>query len=439
MIAAFSAKGSPVVAINKLNENQLYKKVGWRLIPILLIAYTFAYLDRVNIGFAKLQMLSDLHFSETVYGLGAGLFFIGYFLFEVPSNLILAKVGARVWMARIMVTWGIISACTMLVKTPLMFYTLRFLLGFAEAGFFPGIIYYLAVWYPEQRRGRIYALFMTGIAIAGVIGNPLSGWILQSSAGYSGLAGWQWLFLIEALPSIIIGLVLFVYLDDNITAARWLTPREKQLLLANLQPKIKPQTTTKFTLRQIFFNPQVWQLSLIYFCFSIGLYGVSFWLPSLIKDAGVNNELQIGLLTAIPYGCAIIAMLLVGHSSDLRHERRWHLAIPALIGGLSLYASTSFTNNLIFSMILLSIATAAILSIIPLFWSLPTTTFSGMMVASAIAWINSVGNLAGFVSPYVVGYLKDSTGSMRSGLNFVCWALTIGAWLVLWFKPRRNY
>jgi MFS family permease len=320
-----------------------------------------------------------------------------------------------------------------------MFYTLRFLLGFAEAGFFPGIIYYLAVWYPEQRRGRIYALFMTGIAIAGVIGSPLSGWILQSSAGYYGLAGWQWLFLIEALPSIIIGLVLFVYLDDNITAARWLTPREKQLLLANLQPKIKPQTITKFTLRQIFFNPQVWQLSLIYFCFSIGLYGVSFWLPSLIKGAGVNNELQIGLLTAIPYGCAIIAMLLVGRSSDLRHERRWHLAIPALIGGLSLYASTSFTNNLVFSMILLSIATAAILSIIPLFWSLPTTTFSGMMVASAIAWINSVGNLAGFVSPYLVGYLKDSTGSMHSGLNFVCWALTIGAWLVLWFKPRRNY
>lgn len=427
------------MAINKLTENKLYKKVGWRLIPILLIAYTLAYLDRVNIGFAKLQMLNDLHFSETVYGLGAGVFFIGYFLFEVPSNLILAKIGARLWMARIMVTWGIISACTMLVKTPLMFYTLRFLLGFAEAGFFPGIIYYLAVWYPEQRRGRIYALFMTGVAIAGVIGSPLSGWILQSSAGYYGLAGWQWLFLIEALPSIIIGLVLLVYLDDNITAARWLTPREKQLLLANLQPKIKPQTKTKFSLRQVFFNPQVWQLSLIYFCFSIGLYGVSFWLPSLIKGAGVNNELQIGILTAIPYSCAIIAMLLVGRSSDLRSERRWHLAIPALIGGLSLYASTSFTNNLVFSMILLSIATAAIISIIPLFWSLPTTTFSGMMVASAIAWINSVGNLAGFVSPYVVGYLKDSTGSMHSGLNFVCWALTIGAWLVLWFKPRRNY
>ncbi|MBP7847468.1 MAG: MFS transporter, partial [Burkholderiales bacterium] len=192
----------PIVAINKLTENKLYKKVGWRLIPILLIAYTLAYLDRVNIGFAKLQMLNDLHFSETIYGLGAGVFFIGYFLFEVPSNLILAKIGARLWMARIMVTWGIISACTMLVKTPLMFYTLRFLLGFAEAGFFPGIIYYLAVWYPEQRRGRIYALFMTGVAIAGVIGSPLSGWILQSSAGYYGLAGWQWLFLIEALPSI---------------------------------------------------------------------------------------------------------------------------------------------------------------------------------------------------------------------------------------------
>lgn len=423
---------------NNLNEAKLYRKVSWRLIPILLASYILAYLDRVNIGFAKLQMLSDLNFSETIYGLGAGLFFIGYFLFEVPSNLIMARVGARVWMARIMLTWGILSACTMLVKTPLMFYIVRFLLGFAEAGFFPGIIYYLAVWYPEERRGRIYALFMTGVAVAGVIGSPLSGWILQSSAGLHGLAGWQWLFLLEAIPSILMGIVLFIYLDDNISSARWLTPREKQTLLQNLQPKFKSKTVAKFKLRQVFLNPVVWQLSAIYFCFVIGLYGVSFWLPTLVKGAGVTGDLMIGVLTAIPYACAIVAMLLLGRSSDLRNERRWHLATAALVASLSLYATTLFTNNLAFSLVLLSVATAAILSIIPLFWSLPTTAFSGLMVASAIAWINSVGNLAGFVSPYLIGYLKDSTGSMDSGIGFICWSLIIGAGLVLGFKQKNS-
>lgn len=423
---------------NNLNEVKLYRKVSWRLIPILLASYILAYLDRVNIGFAKLQMLSDLNFSETIYGLGAGLFFIGYFLFEVPSNLIMARVGARIWMARIMLTWGVLSACTMLVKTPLMFYIVRFLLGFAEAGFFPGIIYYLAVWYPEERRGRIYALFMTGVAVAGVIGSPLSGWILQSSDGLHGLAGWQWLFLLEAIPSILMGIVLFIYLDDNISAARWLTPREKQTLLHNLQPKFKSKYIAKFKLRQVFLNPVVWQLSAIYFCFVIGLYGISFWLPTLVKGAGVTGDLMIGVLTAIPYACAIVAMLLLGRSSDLRNERRWHLAIAALVASLSLYATTLFTNNLAFSLVLLSIATAAILSIIPLFWSLPTTAFSGLMVASAIAWINSVGNLAGFVSPYMIGYLKDSTGSMNGGIEFICWALVIGAGLVLSFKHKKS-
>lgn len=421
---------------NNFNETKLYRKVSWRLIPILLASYILAYLDRVNIGFAKLQMLSDLKFSETIYGLGAGLFFIGYFLFEVPSNLIMARVGARIWMARIMLTWGVLSACTMFVKTPLMFYIVRFLLGFAEAGFFPGIIYYLAVWYPEERRGRIYALFMTGVAIAGVIGSPLSGWILQSSAGLHGLAGWQWLFLLEAIPSIVMGIVLFVYLDDNITAARWLTPREKQTLLRNLQAKAKTNSASRFKLRQVFLNPVVWQLSAIYFCFVIGLYGISFWLPTLVKESGVTGDLMIGVLTAIPYACAIVGMLLLGRSSDLRNERRWHLSIAALVAGISLYATMLFTNNLAFSLILLSIATTAILSIIPLFWSLPTTAFSGLMVASAIAWINSVGNLAGFVSPYVIGYLKDTTGSMDGGIDFICWSLIIGAGLVLSFRQK---
>ena len=415
-------------------EQQLYRKVSWRIIPILLTAYILAYLDRVNIGFAKLQMLNDLHFSETIYGLGAGVFSIGYFLFEVPSNLIMSRVGARRWMARIMVSWGIISGCMMFVSTPSMFYLLRFLLGLAEAGFFPGIIYYLSIWYPEARRGRIYALFMTGVAISGVIGGPLSGWILHSLSGVHNLAGWQWLFIIEAIPSILMGGVLLFTLDDSIYAARWLSPSEKQRLLTNLQTDKRSKVTLK--LKQVFTSPIIWKLSCIYFCFSIGLYGIGFWLPTIIKNAGVVDNLTIGILSSIPYATAVVAMLLLGRSSDKHNERRWHLALAALAGSCCLWWSVAASDNLAVAIILLSLATGAILSVIPLFWSLPTTALSGVTMAAAIAWINSLGNLSGFVGPYLIGFLKDFTGNMEDGIYFICLSLVVGAFLTLSFKPK---
>jgi MFS family permease len=399
------------------HEQHLYRKVSWRIVPILLTAYILAYLDRVNIGFAKLQMLNDLHFSETIYGLGAGVFFIGYFLFEVPSNLIMARVGARRWMARIMFSWGIISGCMMFVSTPSMFYLLRFLLGLAEAGFFPGIIYYLSIWYPEARRGRIYALFMTGVAISGVIGGPLSGWILHSLSGVHNLAGWQWLFIIEAIPSIVMGGILLFTLDDSIYAARWLSPNEKQRLLTNLQTDKRNKVTLK--LKQVFTSPVIWKLSCIYFCFSIGLYGIT-----------------IGILSSIPYATAVVAMLLLGRSSDKHNERRWHLALAALAGSCCLWWSVAASDNLAVAIILLSLATGAILSIIPLFWSLPTTALSGVTMAAAIAWINSLGNLSGFVGPYLIGFLKDFTGNMEDGIYFICLSLVVGAFLTLSFKPK---
>lgn len=273
-------------------EEATYRKVGWRLIPFLLLCYVVAYLDRVNVGFAKLQMVGDLQFSETVFGLGAGIFFIGYFIFEVPSNVILHRVGARVWIARIMISWGIISGATMFVTTPSMFYVMRFLLGVAEAGFFPGIILYITYWYPASRRGRMTAWFMTAVALSGLIGGPISGWILKDMTGVSGLAGWQWMFLLEAIPSVIIGIVVLFGLDDRIRDAKWLNEAEKSMLERNIASDVL--TKEDLPLAQVFSSPRVWMMSLIYFSFVIGLYGVGFWLPTIVKGTGVTDPLQIG-------------------------------------------------------------------------------------------------------------------------------------------------
>ncbi|MBP0629495.1 MULTISPECIES: MFS transporter [unclassified Cupriavidus] len=415
-------------------EDATYRKVSWRLVPFLLMCYVVAYLDRVNVGFAKLQMLNDLQFSETVYGLGAGIFFIGYFLFEVPSNVILHKVGARIWIARIMITWGAISAAMMFVTTPTMFYVLRFLLGIAEAGFFPGIILYLTYWYPANRRGRTTTFFMTAIALSGVIGGPLSGWIMQSFDGHSGWAGWQWMFLLEGVPSILVGLWVLAYLDDRIAHARWLTAGEKALLERNIAAEDAHKEDPP--IRTVMFSPRVWLMSAIYFCFVMGLYGVSFWLPTIIKQTGVKSALDIGLLTAIPYGCAVIGMVLVAHSADRSGERRWHIAIPALLGSFGLLLSVQWATNTTLAMCALTLATIGILTTLPLFWSLPTSFLAGTGAAAGIALINSLGNLAGFLSPYAVGWLKDLTRSTDSGMYLLAACLVVGAALTLSVPAR---
>ena len=415
-------------------EDATYRKVSWRLVPFLLLCYVVAYLDRVNVGFAKLQMLSDLQFSETVYGLGAGIFFIGYFLFEVPSNVILHKVGARIWIARIMITWGVISAAMMFVTTPTMFYVLRFLLGIAEAGFFPGIILYLTYWYPANRRGRTTTFFMTAIALSGVIGGPLSGWAMQAFDGHNGWAGWQWMFLLEGIPSILVGLVVLAYLDDRIAHARWLSDDEKALLQRNIASedahKEDPPIGTVLS------SPRVWLMSAIYFCFVMGLYGVSFWLPTIIKQTGVKGALDIGLLTAIPYGCAVVGMVVVAFSADRSGERRWHIAIPAVLGALGLVLSVQWHDSTALAMVALTLATIGILTTLPLFWSLPTAFLAGTGAAAGIALINSLGNLAGFLSPYAVGWLKDLTHSTDSGMYLLAACLVVGAALTLSVPAR---
>jgi D-galactonate transporter len=418
------------------DEASVYRKVTWRIVPFLMLCYVVAYLDRVNVGFAKLQMLSDLKFSDTVFGLGAGVFFLGYFLFEVPSNVILHKVGARVWIARIMITWAIISGAFMFVSTPLTFYIMRFLLGLAEAGFFPGIILYLTYWYPAQRRARMVCTFMTAIPLAGVIGGPLSGWIMESFAGVQGLTGWQWMFVLEAVPAIILGIAVLLYLDDGIRPAKWLNETEKRILESNIQKDAIGRAEHP-SLRSMFADPRVWLMALIYFCCVMGQYGLTFWLPTLIKTAGIKGVLNIGLFTAIPYAVAVAAMLYLGRSSDKHGERRWHLVIPLLLGAIGLVGSAlAGTTNTGIAITFLSIAAAGVLSSAPLFWSLPTAFLNGVAAAAGIAAINSVGNLAGFISPFLIGAIKDATQSTDIALYLLSAVLVAGAVIVMSVPAR---
>ena len=417
-------------------EKRAYSKVFWRLVPFLMLCYVIAYLDRVNVGFAKLQMAQDLGFSETVFGLGAGIFFLGYFFFEVPSNLLLHKVGARVWIARIMITWGILSGCFMFVESPTGFYVLRFLLGIAEAGFYPGVILYLTYWYPAHRRARIVAVFMSAIPVAGIFGNPLSGWIMDRFNGISSLHGWQWMFVIEAIPAVLIGIVVLLYLDNGIQKARWLSADEKALLQKAVDDDQAAGEKSPHSVMAVFRDARMWWMSAIYFAFVMGQYALTFWLPTLVKATGVSGNFSIGLLSAIPFACAIVAMNLFGRSADARRERRWHLIIPSLMGAIGFCAAASFTQNTVVSLVFLSIAAAGVLTCAPLFWSLPTAFLTGTAAAAGIAAINSIGNIAGFVSPYLIGYLKDLTGSTQIGMYVLSTVLVLGA-VGVWMTPKK--
>ncbi|MFN0180287.1 MAG: MFS transporter [Gemmatimonadales bacterium] len=415
-------------------EAATYRKVSRRLIPLLFVAYIAAYLDRVNVGFAKLGMAADLGFSDTVYGLGAGIFFLGYFLFEVPSNVILQRVGARRWIARIMITWGLLSAATMFVTTATTFYLMRFLLGVAEAGFFPGVILYLTYWFPRAERGRRTAAFMTAVAVAGVIGGPVSGWIMGNLGGVGGWAGWQWLFLLEGIPSVVIGLVVLAFLDDGPAGARWLTEPERALLVARLaddEQAKRSETAPRQTIGGAFTDPRIWLFCVVYFGLALGIYGISFWLPQIIKETITTDNVRIGLISAIPWIAATVAMVWNGRRSDRTGERHWHTAGPALIGGIALGVSALPGVGGWAGIAAITVATAGILSAASSFWSLPTAILSGAGAAAGIAWINSVGNLAGYASPYLVGKIRDLTHSMVAAMVLLASGLVISGLLVL--------
>ncbi|MDC4713347.1 MFS transporter [Acinetobacter baumannii] len=407
-----------------------YRKIAFRLMPFLMLCYFCAYLDRVNVGFAKLQMMSDLQFSEAVYGLGAGIFFIGYFLCEVPSNIVLHKVGARRWIARIMITWGILSGCFAFVQTEWQFYTLRFLLGVAEAGLAPGLLLYLTYWFPSYRRARMTVLWFIAIPISGMIGGPLSGLIMDRMSGVHGWFGWQWMFVIEAIPTVIVGLLVLAVLKDSVQDASWLTQDEKNLVKQELAQD-NQHKEGHASVKEFIADKRLWLLAGIYFCVVMGQYAITFWLPTLIRNSGISDNWHIGLLTSLPYMCAIVVMILAGRSGDHFQERRWHLIIPMCAGAIALTFATLFASNLTLSLICLCIAASGVLTASSLFWMLPTNFLGGVSAAAGIAAVNSFANLAGFCSPYLIGWITTNTGSNAIGMFLITAVLIFGASLVL--------
>jgi MFS family permease len=416
-------------------ESTAYRKVDVRLLPFLFLCYILAYLDRVNVGFAKLQMLKELSLSDAAFATGAGIFFIGYFFFEVPSNVLLKKFGARMWIARIMISWGVISACMIFVKGEWSFYSMRFLLGLAEAGFFPGVIFYLTLWYPSKLRASRTAWFVAAIAVSGVVGNPISGWIMDQLSGAMNLAGWQWLFLSEGIPSMIVGIWVIFYLDSSIEEAKWLTSEDKVLLTKNLIAEDKHKT--EHNLADAFKSGKVWVLCAIYFTLMIGLYGIAFWLPTIVKAFGIKGYLGVGLVTAIPYGVAVIGMILLSMHSDKTGERRLHYVFNVTAGAIGLVLSGIFASNPVLAIIFLSIGTLGVIGSMPLFWPLPSAFLAGTAAAAGIGIVNSVGNLGGYFGPNIPIWAKLFSSNRSAALYIIAGILMVGAFLAFFFVPKN--
>ena len=424
--------GLPILTTEQ--SRQLFSKITWRLVPLLFLSYIIAYIDRINIGFAKLQLSEVLGVDPdvfgSVYGLGAGLFFIGYFIFEVPSNLIMQRVGARLWIARIMIVWGLVSMTMMFISGKTGFYLVRFLLGVAEAGFFPGVILYLTYWYPARERARIVALFASGAVLAGVLGSPLSGMILELQ-GKGGLEGWQWLFLLEGIPAVLMGLVVLLALPVHPRKVRWLSAGEKIWIQSRLDEEAAlSKGRSHIRLSEAFSSGRIWLLCLIYFLLNVGGYGFEMWLPSIIKGFSEMNFAKVGWINAIPYFAAMIAMLVTGSHSDRTGERRWHVAIAAASSALG-FALSAYFKNPYLAMAALTLAFVGLKSTLGPFWALGTAFLSGTAAAGGIALINSVGNLGGFVGPTLVGIITDRTGSAGTSLLILGSALLLMGMLVL--------
>jgi MFS family permease len=417
-----------------LDSERVVSKITWRLIPLLFLCYIIAYIDRINVGFAGLQLQKAFRVESAryfeIYGWGAGLFFIGYFIFEVPSNLILHRIGARLWIARIMVVWGIISSSMMFIKTPAGFYTMRFLLGAAEAGFFPGVILYLTYWFRARDRARTVALFSAAATLSGFVNSPISGKLLQYD-GFRGLAGWQWLFLLEGIPAVLVGILVLCVLPDGPAQARWLSEQERDWLREELaREEAQAGAGLKHRFADAFTSGRVWLLCAIYFLLNVGGYGFEMWLPQIIRSFSLMSEFRIGLLNGIPYLAATVFMILNGRHSDRTGERRGHVAASALAGALG-FAASAVAPNVAVSLAALAVAFAGVKGMLGPFWALSTTSLSGTAAATGIAWINSVGNLGGFVGPTVVGHIKKATGSYSGAVIALGCGLVILAGLAL--------
>lgn len=425
-----------------VSEPAVLSKITWRLLPLLLLCYIIAYIDRINVGFAKLQLQQVLGVDPAtfgrVYGLGAGLFFIGYFLFEVPSNLVLHRVGARIWIARIMVLWGFVSMGMMFIKSATVFYCMRFLLGAMEAGFFPGVILYLTYWFPARERARTVALFATGGVIAGVVGSPVSGLILGLN-GMAGLAGWQWLFLIEGIPAVLLGFIVLLLLPKGPRQARWLTATECAWIESRIAAEeARSDQPPRHRLADAFTSRRVWLLCLLYFLLNVGGYGYELWLPTILKEFSGISDAGVGFLNAVPYLAAAVAMVVMGRYSDRTGHRRWPVALGAITSAVG-FALSGWMHSPALAIAALILAFVGLKSTLGPFWALGTAFLSGTAAAGGIALINSVGNLGGFAGPYLVGVIKDLTGSNLAALLMLGGALLCMGLLALALpEPRRK-
>jgi len=429
------AGASPAVSLDE--EKALVKKVAWRLMPLIMVCYLFAFFDRINISFAKFQLQTDLSLSDTAYGLGAGLFVVGYVIFEVPSNMMLYKVGARRWIARIMMSWGLATALMVFVNSEWQFYVLRFVIGAMEAGFAPGVLYYLTLWFPQHYRGRITSMLFLASAFAGLVGAPFSGLVLQHLDGFLEMRGWHWLFLLGGVPCIGLGLLVLTLLKDRIEDAHWLTPSEKTLLASRIAHH-EPHKSGGSLLAALRI-PGFLTLGLIYFLIQVASYGLNFWAPQLIRSAGTESPVMIGLLTAIPYICGAISMVVIGRLSDSTGERRKFVAGLVAVGAIGFFSAGIFANHTTFLIVALGLLGAGIIASIPSFWTLPPKLLAGAGAGAAggIAVINTLGQFGGIVSPVMVGRIKDLTGSTTPALYVIGVCALIAVALLMWGLPQK--
>lgn len=417
-------------------EKVIVRKVAWRLMPLIMICYLFAFFDRINISFAKFQLQADLALSDTAYGLGAGLFVVGYVLFEVPSNMMLYKVGARRWIARIMMSWGVATALMVFVTAEWQFYVLRFVIGAMEAGFAPGVLYYLTLWFPQSYRGRITSTLFLASAFAGLLGAPVSGLVLGHMDGWLDLRGWHWLFLLGGVPCVLLGLLVLGVLKDRVADAPWLTTAEKTLLSSRIA---RHEANTHGSLLAAIRLPGFLMLGLIYFLIQVASYGLNFWAPQLIRSAGTESPVAIGLLTAIPYICGAISMVVIGRLSDATGERRLFVCGLVTLGAIGFFSAGIFAQHTTFLIVALALLGTGIIASIPAFWALPPKLLAGAGAGAAggIALINTLGQFGGIVSPVMVGYIKDVTGSTTPALYVIGVTSLLAAALLFWALPQR--
>lgn len=418
-------------------RNKTFSKIVFKIVPFIFIAYLLNIVDRINISFAKLRMSEDLLLSDAAYGIGTSLFFIGYLLFEIPSNIYLKKVGARATLTRIMLLWGILTILMSTVQSTTGFYVLRFLIGVAEAGFVPGVILYLTYWFPSFLRGRVTSIFLMAGLVAGIINGPLATWIMTTFDGWLGLNDWQVLFVIEGIPAVILAIFTWFWLVDQPEKANWLTSREKLIVKLTLCSENKEIESQQSSFKQVFLDPRVHLIGLVFLCIYSATNTITYWLPTLIKEFGITNMRQIGLTSSLPFICAAISMYLLCRSSDKRLERRWHFAVTMAVGALSFMLLGTVQHNLVLSVLLLTTGGGACFAAATLFWTIPPAYLSTTAAALGIAWINVLGSLAAVLSPALVGTIKTQTGSIYFAFSVIAVLLLIGAMMLLIAVPAR--